>query len=52
MSHRVAATLKDSGAWVVECQDCDFRMPAMNQTDARRLVAMHQMAMETKEKDL
>jgi len=39
--HRVKATLKESGAWVVECQDCDFKMPALNQSDAKRLVALH-----------
>ena len=39
--HRVTATLKSGGAWVVECHDCDFKMPALNQTDAKRLVSLH-----------
>ena len=39
--HGVMATLKNNGTWRVECQDCEFNLPALNQADAKRLVALH-----------
>jgi len=49
--HTVTVTLKSSGAWVVECVDCGFKLPAMNQTDANRLKVLHLRVVRELEKE-